>query len=205
MILSVTWLLVCITPGAGAATNTKAPPRREVTPQQLIRHYNLLQKQSKIWAEFVKAADCPKIGKAIIFYRGKVWEYQDFLDEPRSHTNYPEKRKNACPYKHQVVGKWRALLQKYRKVADRLADQATAICYVFGEYCQQALAVARCESGRSLSIHAKNGQYLGMFQMGSSERRIFGHGNTPLEQARAAHRYFVASGRDWSPWSCKPW
>ena len=51
---------------------------------------------------------------------------------------------------------------------------------------------------------AQNGQYLGLFQMGSSERRLFGHGETAHQQALAAHRYFVVSGRDWSPWSCKP-
>jgi hypothetical protein len=83
------------------------------------------------------------------------------------------------------------------------ASPQKAICHVFGGHCKQALAVARCES--RLSTTAQNGQYLGLFQMGSSERRIFGHGPTPLEQARAAHRYFVRSGRDWSPWSCKPW
>ena len=77
------------------------------------------------------------------------------------------------------------------------------ICRVFGSYCQQALAVSRCESG--LRTDAQNGQYLGLFQMGSNERRLFGHGDSAAEQARAAHRYFVASGRDWSPWSCKPW
>ena len=30
-------------------------------------------------------------------------------------------------------------------------------------------------------------------------------GESTHEQALAAHRYFVRSGRDWSPWSCKPW
>ena len=78
-----------------------------------------------------------------------------------------------------------------------------AICHVFGSYCRQALQVARCESGVQTS--AQNGQYLGLFQMGSSERRIFGHGESAVEQAQAAYRYFVRSGRDWSPWSCKPW
>ena len=29
--------------------------------------------------------------------------------------------------------------------------------------------------------------------------------DSAVEQATAAHRYFVASGRDWGPWSCKPW
>jgi len=78
-----------------------------------------------------------------------------------------------------------------------------AICYVFRDYCGQALRVARCESGYRTT--AQNGQYLGMFQMGVAERRLFGHGQSALEQARAAYRYFVRSGRDWSPWSCKPW
>ena len=76
-----------------------------------------------------------------------------------------------------------------------------AICSVFGSYCQEAIAVAWCESRHSTS--AQNGQYLGLFQMGSSERRIFGHGSSARAQALAAHRYFVRSGRDWSPWACR--
>jgi hypothetical protein len=85
-------------------------------------------------------------------------------------------------------------------------SQATAeraIRQVFGQYAQQALAVAYCES--RYSVWAHNGQYLGIFQMGSSERRIYGHSYDAWGQARAAYRYFVASGRDWSPWACKPW
>jgi hypothetical protein len=77
-----------------------------------------------------------------------------------------------------------------------------AICDVFGQYCRQAVAVAWCES--RLTTTAQNGQYLGLFQMGSYERRLFGHGLTARAQAMAAHAYFVRSGRDWSPWSCKP-
>jgi hypothetical protein len=76
-----------------------------------------------------------------------------------------------------------------------------AICSVFGSHCHEAIAIARCES--HLSTSAQNGQYLGLFQMGSYERRLFGHGSTALDQAVAAHRYFVRSGRDWSPWSCR--
>lgn len=85
----------------------------------------------------------------------------------------------------------------------RLRTPEKAICHVFGSYCWQALQVARCESRYETS--AQNGQYLGLFQMGSSERQLFGHGATALEQAKAAYRYFVRSGRDWSPWSCQPW
>ena len=76
-----------------------------------------------------------------------------------------------------------------------------AICTVFGSYCQEALAVAWCES--RLSTSAQNGQYLGLFQMGSYERRLFGHGQSARDQAVAAHRYFVRSGHDWSPWACR--
>jgi hypothetical protein len=93
-------------------------------------------------------------------------------------------------------------VQTRRLAAVEAAIPRNVICRVFGDYCQQAVAVSRCESG--LSTGAQNGQYLGLFQMGSTERRLFGHGPSAAEQAKAAHRYFVASGRDWGPWSCKP-
>lgn len=80
---------------------------------------------------------------------------------------------------------------------------AEVICEVFGRYCRQAVAVAWCESRHTTTAH--NGQYLGLFQMGSSERGRFGHGPSAWDQTRAAYRYFVVAGRDWSPWSCKPW
>ena len=78
----------------------------------------------------------------------------------------------------------------------------TIICKVFGPYCRAALAVAWCES--KWYIWAVNGQYRGLFQMGSYERGLFGHGPGAWAQARAAKKYFILSGRDWSPWSCKP-
>ena len=89
---------------------------------------------------------------------------------------------------------------------DRIARQQSIakgiICKVFGPYCKQALAVSWCES--KWYVWAVNGQYRGLFQMGSSERARYGHGPGAWAQSRAAHRYFVDSGRDWSPWSCKP-
>ena len=68
---------------------------------------------------------------------------------------------------------------------------------------KMALTVARCESGHSMTPRAHNGQYLGMFQMGSYARSRYGHGDTPLEQARAAHAYWQDDG--WSPWQCSPY
>lgn len=76
-----------------------------------------------------------------------------------------------------------------------------AICSVFGADCEEAVAVAWCES--RLNPTAQNGQYRGLFQMGTYERSLFGHGSTAHDQSIAAHRYFVRSGRDWSPWACR--
>jgi hypothetical protein len=94
----------------------------------------------------------------------------------------------------------RALTRQLQSVRD---NPAAAIRHVFGVYADQALAVAWCES--RYSVTAANGRYLGLFQMGSSERARYGHGADALTQARAAYRYFVAAGRDWSPWTCRPW
>jgi hypothetical protein len=80
---------------------------------------------------------------------------------------------------------------------------ALVICEVFGDrYCGQALRVAWCES--RLDTRAANGQYRGLFQMGERERRRYGHGSTPRAQAQAARRYFLATGRTWRPWECRP-
>ncbi len=88
--------------------------------------------------------------------------------------------------------------------ADYRSDAMRAIRIVFGPYSDQALSVAKCESG--YRTWASNGQYLGLFQMGSHERATYGHSSTAIGQARAAYRYFVASGKDWSPWDprCRP-
>lgn len=104
----------------------------------------------------------------------------------------------------------RAFRREHRRLVDirarlhrsRDTSPVEAIRIVFGPYAGQAVAVAGCES--RLSPYASNGQYQGLFQMGSSERARYGHGSTPLEQARAAYVYFWTSGRDWSPWTCKP-
>jgi hypothetical protein len=90
------------------------------------------------------------------------------------------------------------------EVEQKKAAAKVVICKVFGKYCQQALAVSWCES--RWYVWARNGQYLGLFQMGSYARAKYGHHHSNAWiQARAAYRYFVDSGRDWSPWSCKPW
>ena len=89
------------------------------------------------------------------------------------------------------------------EVTAKKAAAKVAICKVFGKYCQQALRVSWCES--RWYVWARNGQYLGLFQMGNYARSRYGHHpSNAWIQARAAYAYFVDSGRDWSPWSCKP-
>lgn len=78
----------------------------------------------------------------------------------------------------------------------------------------EAISVAECEAAQYWDAgipHKAVGpkdelgyRRLSMFQMGTRERRRYGHGPDPWSQARAAFRYYVESGRDWSPWSCKP-
>lgn len=69
---------------------------------------------------------------------------------------------------------------------------------VFGSQGDKAVRVAHCES--RFDPKARNGQYRGVFQMGSSERKQFGHGRTVLAQSFAARKYYRISG--WSPWAC---
>jgi hypothetical protein len=74
---------------------------------------------------------------------------------------------------------------------------AKAIRKVWGADSARALKVAWCES--HWYVWAKNGEHLGVFQMGSYERRTFGGGYGYWAQIRAAHRYYIAVG-GWSPW-----
>lgn len=207
-VLSTFALFVTGSSSAGQTIGEDRTQARAKSSKTLIREFFALQARNDLLLAKVRGTPvtCKGAEKAIVYYRNQVWARQDLLSEPRIKTAHPERKKGACAYKRWLAFEWQAKAKKYTKLVAKIeSNRPTAICYVFGKYCSQALAVARCESGHSYSIHAQNGQYRGMFQMGSSERRIYGHGNTALAQAKAAHRYFVASGRDWSPWSCKPW
>lgn len=113
------------------------------------------------------------------------------------HANY------VCERGHGPKVKWHCqaiswLEREHAQTKPRpLATQA-AICLVFGDACHAALAVARCES--NFNIYAANGQYLGLYQMGSYARGRYGHAYTALGQARAAYQYYRDAG--WHPWAC---
>jgi hypothetical protein len=140
----------------------------------------------------------------VVQRRDAAWDYEQRLDLPRSETRYPERWTYSCRYLSFVRDRWREKAAKVRSTWADVQRSEGAIRYVFGEYAEEALAVAACESGSSRTPRARNGQYLGIFQMGEYARSLYGHGETPLEQSRAAYAYFLASGRDWSPWACKP-
>lgn len=149
-----------------------------------------------------EAAGPTKVGKAVygygqISYGGKgpeAWRWDRILvDRERDRLQH---RLTARVLEAQALRRQVALLDQLN------LDPVLAIRVVFGPRSSEALRVVQCES--RFSTGARNGQYRGLFQMGSSERATYGHGDTALEQARAAYRYFVASGRDWSPWECKP-
>jgi hypothetical protein len=140
-------------------------------------------------------------------YRGAIHFYRTHRSLLSVATKREHARSNLAYAEWRVRQLSKTVAALRLKVEAREARQLAslsprkAICLVFAEDCRAAIAVAWCES--HLQTTAQNGQYLGLFQMGSYERELFGHGSTAHEQAVAAHRYFVRSGRDWSPWSCR--
>lgn len=150
-----------------------------------------------------KIASCKSVPGQVAERRQATWKWEGKLQIGRTPTQYMERKSASCRYLKFLRHEWSQRADKRFRTTMKLErDPKAAIRWVFGQYANQALDVAWCES--RYSIWAENGQYLGLFQMGSSERELFGHGNTAIEQARAAHRYFVNSGRDWSPWQCRP-
>ena len=185
---------VLVTQAAAAAMQDKpaTAPRKAKQERRAITLDERLQQ---------KLAAARKYRGTIVFFRNHRW----LLSSDAHRVNAVATLKQAEQHLAQVTQAIRALRTVFHgRDARRHATMPpkAAICDVFGRYCRQAVAVAWCES--RLTTTAQNGQYLGLFQLGSYERRLFGHGPTAREQAEAAHRYFVRSGRDWSPWSCKP-
>jgi len=160
---------------------------------------------------------CPSARGAVAFYSSRVTYWLGRMGAGQSARARTDTSGQVRPYPcprylaHVLQRKAYALRRVFERWWLRVTtDPDEAIEYVFGPYAWQAKNVAACESGDrdgDLSPHvvrAHNGQYLGMFQMGSYARSLYGHSQQVLRQVVAAYRYFVASGRDWSPWSCKP-
>jgi hypothetical protein len=69
---------------------------------------------------------------------------------------------------------------------------------IFGVHGDKAVEVAQCES--ELAASAKNGNALGLFQLGVAERTEYGHGEDALTQIKAAYELFLTRG--WQPRMC---
>ena len=148
-----------------------------------------------------KLAAARKYRGTIRFFENRRWLLSSDAQRANAETALRRARRRLAQLEKTISALRQAIRQRDTRADARVSPKA-AICEVFGSYCDEAVAVAWCES--RLTTTARNGQYLGLFQMGSYARALFGHGPTAREQAEAAHRYFVRSGRDWSPWSCKP-
>ena len=152
---------------------------------------------------------CPGVVQGVYYYRGKTRLWERKLGLTPSKSNFNAAIVHSCKYTIWVAHQWAKKAHKaHHKYVVYLHQQAiiqndpeSAICAVFGSHCSEAVAVASCESG--LSVNAVNGQYLGLFQMGSSERAIYGHGPDAYSQAQAAYRYYSVAG--WGPWQCQPY
>jgi hypothetical protein len=182
-----TWALVLlVTP---AAAHVSPTPKGELEAQ--LRHHVPSLRHDR---------------QVIRFLKHHRWLLSDPRYEREAKRQLSSHRAHLAVAKRKIAATRMAIAkrsQQHRLAAAHARTPRAVICRVFGPHCREALAVARCESG--LQSVAENGEYLGLFQMGSSARRLFGHGPSVEDQVRAAYRYFVATGRDWSPWSCKPW
>jgi hypothetical protein len=77
-----------------------------------------------------------------------------------------------------------------------------ALQAVHGSHWQEAAIVSFGES--SWHPDARNGQYLGYFQMGSYERSVTGWTSDVYGQVRAADRWNKMTGGGWRKWDCRP-
>lgn len=136
----------------------------------------------------------------IAWHRAKTWHLQDELGVARTPTEHAERHTASVAYLRWMDRLW---LHRHKEARREFLSHSGSvpalIQRVFGPASPMALRVAKRESGYCTC--AVNGQYLGIFQMGSHERATYatiGY-STAYEQIVAAHNYYLVSG--WSPWS----
>jgi hypothetical protein len=122
-------------------------------------------------------------------HRHNTWACQRELHQRRSPTRFLERRTRDAGERWTWAAFWgRRERLVCTTVRELNRDPVAAIRYVFMPTGTEAEAidVSACETGRTFSPRASNGQYLGLFQMGRTARRTCGHGATALQQAFAA-------------------
>lgn len=144
---------------------------------------------------------CKAVKSHINIKRNATWKWQRSIYTNKTHTDYKEK-KVSCqsrPYLRWINKLWsRRADHLYKRYNQLNNNPKLAICYFFKSNCAKALSVAWCES--KYHRYARNGQYMGIWQMGNFARDTYGHGDTPLEQTYYAYQYYKDEG--WQPWSC---
>lgn len=182
---------------AAAATKAEATPTAE--PRQAVTKQT--QKPLTLEQRLERSTRNAREARGTIrFYENHPKVLSSGEHRARALADFRDAKRRLAKAERSIATLRKAIAARdARRLASLPPKQA--ICKVFASYCPQAVSVAWCES--RLQVAAQNGQYLGMFQMGSYERQLFGHGSTAYAQAVAAHKYFVRSGRDWSPWSCR--
>jgi len=137
-----------------------------------------------------------------------------YLVQTPRHTNRQWETTPSSLYRRWLYLTWRTRKLECRGERQRAdSDVRYAIRLVFQgpgdprypyDAKEQAIRVAWCESNWTTTD--KLGQYEGVFQMGYSERAQYAVGNyaTIVEQVRSGYRMFVAAGRSWTRWACRP-
>jgi hypothetical protein len=115
----------------------------------------------------------------------------------RVHRHHPGRSVRAT-FAH-LCRHWRAAHRRPRP--DDVVGSVRIAATRYGLSADGMLRVARCES--NLQRGATNGQYLGLFQLGTYARARYlrGDWSDAYANAVAAARYVHDAG-GWSPWSC---
>jgi Transglycosylase-like domain len=157
-------------------------------------------KQEKIAVQHCNSAE-----KAIVYYRAKVWKYQDALGDWRNPTNHPERKRNACAYKLYVAHNWQGIARVYRKEYE--------YHYAWWKWLPDKWQrIGACETGygkRPGRWNWNSGSYQGAFGFASSTWDQYkprgapteAYQATPRQQYQAALNVVAAVGL--SGWGCR--
>lgn len=139
---------------------------------------------------------------AIRWHRARTWHWQRSAGVRPTTTHYAERSTTSLAFLKWINNLWQRRLTAARRQAARISSASVPalICRVFGSVCGAARSIAWTES--RYRTWAKNGQYLGIFQMGSSERETYDTlpYTTAYNQIVDAHNMYLARG--FEPWYC---
>lgn len=85
-------------------------------------------------------------------------------------------------------------------------DSIEGLICSYGWPCEEALAVARCESGLQPGVASPDGANLGLFQINVvHSARVGGDLQSLYDPAiNTSVAYAIWLDQGWGPWSCKP-